>query len=255
MEIRGNAILSTIFIKSADPGATVEVKYFQTTSGTIDVNERLDVTSHPVKDAANTLESSQIIVTRIHNKPVIEYIVTGGNVEFGVYVTVTDELASDIDSALHLDDSDVDVLAHKGIPLVCYDEAAGKWRLLRCVDGSLQIGVEEPGDLLFRQGSTATNFAGNPNSLDSFSVPVDKKYRFKRLSISCFADGIFTLTAGGVIIAKGRTGPSVLNPHFKFDPYREIAAGAAVSLTYSLLGTSPSDCTVDWFMQIREVDT
>jgi hypothetical protein len=253
MEIRGNAILSTIFIKSADPGATVEVKYFQTTSGTIDVNERLDIVAHPIKSAANVLQSSQIVVTRIHNKPVVEFIVAGGNVEFGVYITVTDELASDIDTALVLDGQDAELLEDKGIPTACYDEVNDKWVLLRCnPDGSLPFG--QVGDPVFRQGSVAANFAGNPNSLDSFNVPAGKKYRFNNLIISCFADGIFTLTAGGVTIAKGRTGPSSLNPRFPFIPEREIATGSAISLTYQLLQSTPQDCTIDWFMQIREVD-
>jgi hypothetical protein len=143
LSVDGNSLLSSVFVLTADAGTTVEVKYFQTSSGTFEENsERADLTGHRVLGLANAGETDQILATRIHNKPACEINIVGpGTITFGVYVSVRSETASDLDSALHLDDEVSDLLVDKGIPTMCYDEVANKWFMLRCVDGALSVGV------------------------------------------------------------------------------------------------------------------
>lgn len=249
LEIRGNAILSSIFVKSIDPGATIKVNYFQTTSGTIDDPERFDLNSHPLISATGT---NQIAVTRIHNKPVIEVVITGGNVEFGVYLTVNDELATDIDSALVSDGQDAELATDKGIPIACYDSANDEWMIIRC---PLPVTLSEDGTPVHRAGSiTNSNMSNNPNPLDSFNIPAGKTYRFKKIIVSTRVSGVFTLKAASAIIARGRTGPASMNSVFQFDPYKEVAAGTAMSLTFDQVYQTPSDCNVDWFIMATAVD-
>lgn len=250
MEVRGNAILSSIFIKSAGAGS-VKVNYFQSTTGTFpEDGERHELDGHPIKSAADDGKTSQIIVTRVHNKPTVEFIVTGAPVEFGVYVTVTDELASDIDSALVLDGESADLLVNKGIPIACYNESSGLWEVIRC---PFPVSFDE-GASVHRNGSiTTSNLSNNPNALDSFSVPVGQTYRFRTAIVSTRVSGTWTLTAGGATIAKGRTGPASMNSRFPFNPYREVSAGTAVSLTFNQMHQTPSDCDVDWFLMINQV--
>jgi len=96
MMIRGNSILSSVFVKSVSPGATLKVNYFDTTSGTEQLSERFDLNSHALITDADVGETFRIVVSRIHNKPIIEAVVTGGTVEFGVYVTVVSDFPSEV---------------------------------------------------------------------------------------------------------------------------------------------------------------
>ena len=96
MMIRGNSILSSVFVKSISPGATLKVNYFDTTSGTEQLSERFDLNSHALITDADAGETFRIVVSRIHNKPIIEAVVTGGTVEFGVYVTVVSDFPSEL---------------------------------------------------------------------------------------------------------------------------------------------------------------
>lgn len=255
LEIRGNAILSSVFIKSLDGGASLKVNFFQTTSGTIDDPERFDLTSH---QSLTTTGTDQIAVTRIHNKPVVEVIVAGGDVEFGVYLTVMDQLATDIDSALVTDDTDADLINEKGIPIACHNDTTGKWEILRCpfpvtIEADNSGGSE--GTPFHRQGQiTTSNLSNNPNSLDSFSVPAAKVRNLSQVIVSTYVDGIFTLKADGAILAKGRTGPASNNVRFSFNPKMPISAGVTVTLEFDQIYQTPSDCNVDWHIHMSEVD-
>jgi hypothetical protein len=88
MMIRGNSILSSVYVKSIDVGATLSINYYDTTTGDDGTGERFDLKSHAIITDADAGKTFRIVVPRIHNKPKIEAIIAGGNVEFGVYITV-----------------------------------------------------------------------------------------------------------------------------------------------------------------------
>ena len=253
MEIRGNAMLSSVYVKAMDAGATLKVNYFQTSTGDIPLGERHDLNSHPLLDDTFVGETDQIVVTRIHNKPHLEFIITGGNVEFGVYVTVNDELASDIDSALVLDGQTGDLTGDKGIPTACYDEDNNQWRLLRCnADGTLPVSLDA-GTPFFADG-TKTDVAAASTQLASFTVPANTTRKMSKVIVSSFGTGIWTLTSDGSTIAKGRTGPGKYNSIFEFNPKREIATGLEVVLNYQQISLF-SSLTVDHFIMASDFDT
>lgn len=135
--IEGNSILSTIFIESCDPGATLLVSYWDSTTGT-EVGEEYHLVDHKLMSAAG---NDRLTVTRIHNKPNLRATVTGGNIRFGVYITVVSSFASDLDSALQFDGDLVNILRDKGIPIVTWDKDSGLWHFLTSTNGRLQVDV------------------------------------------------------------------------------------------------------------------
>ena len=135
--IQGNSILSTLFIKAIDPGASILVEYLEDTTGAL-FNEELILADHGTLTAIPT-QPSKILVTRIHNKPICRVTITGGNVEFGVYATVVGTTANDIDNALHKEGDSVEFGTDKGIPIVGVDDS-NEWVFARFdATGALRI--------------------------------------------------------------------------------------------------------------------
>ena len=125
----GNSLLSSLLVLSLDPGASVTVNYWQTTSG-LETEERTDLTGHGTISVTDTA-ANQTLVTRIHNKVYAEIIVAGGNARFGIYGSVVSSFATDLEAALKLDQQPVDIQRDKGIPISVYDTVNGKWVFLR----------------------------------------------------------------------------------------------------------------------------
>lgn len=144
LRTRGNSILSTVFVKSMDPGASLVVSYWDTSTGA-SVGERYDLDAHG--EIVSTLldpergYSSKKTITRIHDKPVMDAVVTGGNVLFGVYGSLVSSFATDMDEALQNEAQPVDLIRHQGMPIVVMDEQTGQWRFLRSTGTRLQVDV------------------------------------------------------------------------------------------------------------------
>ncbi len=202
----GNSILSSLFVKDADPGTTVEVKYFQTSSGTLEEDgERQDLVAHPVKGLADAGETNTILVTRLHNKPACEIIITGpGTITFGVYVSIRSETASDLDSALKLDDETADLIADKGIPMVCLNEdgPTDVWKMVRCSDAGILVDVVSgtidisgvTNEVDEREFGTASVVFGASSNLISFTPGAD--LRVHRIMVGGDGAGEFTVKIG-----------------------------------------------------------
>lgn len=93
LSIRGNSFLSGVYVKSMSVGATLKINYYDYT--TDDGTERNPLNSHTLITSTST-EADKVLVTRFHDKPVCEYVVTGGTVEFSVYITVIADPLVDI---------------------------------------------------------------------------------------------------------------------------------------------------------------
>ena len=172
MSILGESLLSSVFIKSCDAGMTLDVKYFDTTTGTLpEDSERFDLNSHAQFTAADVGLTNRILVARIHNKPVCEITVAGaGSIEFGVYVSVRSETAVDLNLAK--DGQDVDFDDDSGQPVMCVDEN-DQYRFLRCdengliISGSVSLtSIKEvvSGSSLVAYNTTATLLSLNPTA-------------------------------------------------------------------------------------------
>ncbi len=244
LEIRGNAILSSVYINSIDVGASVEVKYFQTTTGTPAGGERYDLNSHA---PLTTTGTDQIAVTRVHNKPVIEVTVAGGNVEFGVYLTVNDELATDIDAALVSDGQTANLANDKGIPIACYNETTGLWEIIRCpipvsIDGDANVGDR------FSYQFNNVSTPGTEQALINEATHATLITSIRRLRVSCRNHGAWELLAGGVILASGLTGPATPNDDYVFDIPEQVAVSTNLRLNY-LAHSGQGACKLDAFVQ------
>jgi len=125
MAIRGNSLLSSIFIKSMDPGSSVKVNFYDTTSGNEQDSERFDLNGHDLISAPQSALTDRILVTKIHNKPQVEVIVSGGIVEFGLYVTVVSTTTSLLDDALVREGDTIDLGTDRGVPFACKNTTTG----------------------------------------------------------------------------------------------------------------------------------
>lgn len=237
MTTQGNSLLSTVFVDSLDVGASVVVRYYDYGVGApTQFDERVDIAEHDPVVAAG--DSSRILVTKIHDKPVAEIEVIGGSVTFGVYVTVVSSTASDLDSALKRDGQDVNLVTDKGIPTMCYDEATGKFYFLRCEGGVLPVSFSEAGDNVhLKQAVTST--PGIVQELIVDTVPVGKTRKLTNAKVIFRSHGYFEITAGGVIIGSGITSPMTPTDIFEWSPRFEAAAGTEIKLRFCAHSSAP----------------
>jgi hypothetical protein len=145
MSTDGNSILSTLFVNSCPLGASVKVNYydFGPGDGTLP-GERYDLESHQL--VSTSAFSDRIVVNKMHNKPRAEIIVAGGNVSFGVYITVVSNFAVDLKGNF-LDGQPVNLGLDGGVLLSTYNQATGEADLLRSENGVLAVNPGVPSTL------------------------------------------------------------------------------------------------------------
>ena len=247
MLVEGNSLLSSVFVESADPGATVEVKYYDTTTGSL-VGERFDLEdAHPVITDATLPVTDRRLVSKIHNKPIMEAIVTGGSVTFGVYVTVVQSFATDLDAALQLDNQVADLDTDKGMPMMVYDEVAGKFFMLRGENGVIPVSFSEAGDAVHERFQGVST-PGIQQTLITTVVPPAKLRKIQKLIVTGRHPGTYKLSDGSAIIASGRIGPGNLVDQFVFEPRLEYAAGTTLTMTFTALSGTPASDIEAYFM-------
>ncbi len=137
MFTEGNSLLSSVYVKTVSVGGSVKVNYYDFGPGNYDLpGERYDLSSHNLLTTADTTD--RILVTKLHNKPHIELIVTG-TVEFGIYITVVASFASDLDTNMKLHAQLADLAKDKGLPAVGYNSVDGKFYFLPIENGAVKI--------------------------------------------------------------------------------------------------------------------
>lgn len=239
MLVEGNSLLSSVFVESGDVGATVEVKYFDFTTGLISI-ERFDLSDpHPVIPTSAAPTTDRRLVSKIHNKPVMEAIVTGGEVKFGVYATVVSSFATDLDAALQFDNSTADVSTDKGMPFICYDEDQNKFFFVRCEDGVIPVSASEAGDAV-HDTFTGISTPGIEQTLITSTVPVGKKRKMTRIYMTGRQPGTYKVEDGSGIIATGRIGAARLVDVFRWEPRLELAAGTTITMKFTSLAGAPA---------------
>ena len=233
MLITGNSLLSSVFVKSVTGSATVDVNYYETTSG-LRPDERRDIgDAHPIISVADATPDQRLL-TPFHNRVFCEVIVGGaGTIEFGVTVTVVSSFASLLDRALKNHLESVDLVLDQGMPMVLQDPDDGLWYLAKGEKGCLSIAGDvttlPPGSGTFTDVQTLTT-PGVEQSLFSFVVPGGTTRNLTSLKVSCRLHTTFNLYSGGAIIATGRTGAGKPNASFDWSPVRGVAAGTTVEL-------------------------
>ena len=231
MMVRCNSLLSSVFIQTADGGATIKVNYFDTTTGSEDTPERYDLNGHDILGPANAGETNRLLVTKIHNKPVLEVIVAGGSATFGVYVTAVTSSASDIDSALIRDGDPFIPSTSKAIPMACYNEDTGTMQFIRCPMPVTIISDTTEGAHYHIRGSLPA-IPGSPITLITDTVPGGTLRRLHKLWVTAYNDGYFSLKVNGLEIATGLISNVQHNISFNFEPHYPISAGGVIELKY-----------------------
>lgn len=254
-ETVGNSILSSVFIESIDPGATLKINYYDTTTGA-QVGERFDLNGHDlITDAVAPLTTLRILVTRIHHRVVAEAIVTGGNIKFSLYATVVSSTASDLDQALIRDGDTWLPTITKALPIACLNEMTGEMEFIRCPLKVEIVGDVTPGNggtLYYKRGNIACA-PGTTQTVFTDPVPAMTTRYLKKLFVTAFNDGTFSLEAGGVEIAAGLISNVCHNVTFNFDPPRPIGAGVSLELKY-LSDSEPNyPCPITAFLSGNDV--
>jgi hypothetical protein len=241
MATAGNSLLSTVFVESLDGGASVTVEYFEFTQGEL-VGEVITLNAHPAINTATSFNKR--LITNLHDKPYCKVTVSGGNVRFGVYVTVVLSQASDIDNALQLEGETVNLLNDKGIPIMVYDETNGIWKFARGEDGiqdvrvvgNVQIG--EPGDPQFSDYQGVTT-PGIEQTLISYTVPAGKTFNLLNAMVICRFESKIRILGDGSQIGSGRSGAAVPNVNFPFRVARSYSSGKIVEVKATARSGSP----------------
>jgi hypothetical protein len=195
--IEGNSILSTIFVESLDPGASLEVTYHDHTTGEL-VGEQYDLADHRI--ITSPIDSDRLTVTRIHNHPVVRCNVIGGNVKFSVYITVIASFASDLDAALKFNDQIVALLKDKGMPIMGVDYVTGKYNFLKQLDGILQVGISNDNGIL-NTSIVSGNIAIGTTAIPLFVAPA--KMAGRKILIIQPKNGTIFIGALGVTTSTG----------------------------------------------------
>lgn len=221
LQLEGNSILSLVFVYAIDAGTTLSVDYYDSGSGT-SLGEFNLVASHPI---LSTPGSNRILVTRLTNKTTVRWTVTGpGTAYFGVYAYVVSSFASDLDQALKVQGTIVDLVNDKGLVAMGYDSVQGKFFFLPIENGALKTtGAELPGDprTLISDDDLVTTPTISQDLIDS-AVPAGETWRLRQVTVNCRAYGKFDILLDTVRIGSGRTGPATPNVVVTFNPY-EIA--------------------------------
>lgn len=239
LQPEGNSLLSSLFLKSADPGATVKVNFWDFGPGDGDQpGERVDLQSHQLFTDADFPATDRIIVTAMHNKPRVEVIVTGGSVEVGVYVTVVATFASDLDANLKKQAELADLVKDKGLVTMGYDATLGRFYFIPLENGAVKVGGTvttevEGSPFHLRTDDLQQTTPASTVSLFTAPVPLGKQWRIVRLDGQCRAYGYFELFVDSVRIAKSLTGPASENSPYPLDPYEPATAGQVVELRYT----------------------
>lgn len=248
--IEGNSILSTIFVESIDPGATILASYWDSTIGT-EVGEEFPLVEHrPMTEAGN----DRLTVTRIHNKPNLRVVVSGGSARFGVYITVVSSFASDLDSALQYENEDVQILRDKGMPIAAYEITTDAWSFLRTKNGRLQIDV--PGVLQVTQqtinfrryNQTLSLVPNTPTTHIDFTVPTGSRLFWSAGSGS--ADGWvkWTVEIDGVRWLTKRNAFDDPNVNLGLGSPTILEAGQRILVTVENVGEFLNNCEAETWL-------
>ena len=198
--IIADGMVSSLFVDSIDPGATLEVKYWETTTGHA-FGERYDLDAHPtVDDSFSFPYTHKICIPKLHSAVRMEVILTGGNATFGVLQSAND--ISVLDKIL-AETGEVPVTLEPGTP--------------------------------FHETGTVLAVENSQEKLFDITVAAGKTYKLTQLVGSACEEGKFeairqsdSKVLGEVIVTpSNRTFP------FKFEPSQPISAGTVIEVFFT----------------------
>jgi len=239
IDCRVNSLLSTLYIKAKDAGATVSASYYDfTTDG--DGLEKNFLRSHlPIVGAPG---SDKLIVVRHHDKPYLEVTIAGGDAEVSVYGTGIGAFASEMSQALYLDGQAANLVIDKAAGQAFYNPVTGNWEFARIYNGGLITTPFWETNLVtdWNQDFFGVTTPGVEQTLWNVTVPVGKIANLSKLVVTCRSHGSYKLILDDTtVIAGGRTSPADPNAAFPpWKPFRKIAAGVNIKLLFTAQDSS-----------------
>jgi hypothetical protein len=245
LTLSGNSLLSTVYVTAMDPGATLQVNYWEYTTGEL-TGERRDIAEHPLISAGDfsTITPHIKIVAPFHREPQLEAIVTGGNVEFSVYLTCLTSFASAQDNSLILDGDTFDPLNDLAQPIACLDEDTNTLNFLRCKNGVIPSDPIYLGTA-FRESGTVTPTPGTDETLTSFTVTSTSRL-ISTVRVTGRQPGRWRLLSDSSLVCSGRIGAGNHNDTFDIVPRETIANGSLVELKFESRNTPNPGSDVDY---------
>lgn len=234
--IEGNSILSSVFVHAMDAGASLTVRYFETTTGDVS-NERSNLAEHQVITPSMLNSTygvtSKITVTTIHNKPNLEIIVQGGNVDFGIYATVVSSFAVNLEGSLVYDNQLATLAKDKAIAIAGIDPS-GKFQILNTANGNLVVDAHvvstNSGTPLFFGGAATSVASGVESTILSYTVPNGNSLSIENITVSSDNVSSFKVLVDNNVVAIQRTYFTQLNARFEFSACLKMLAAQTVQL-------------------------
>lgn len=236
---QGNAVLSTLFVKLIDLGGSIKANYYDYGPGDGSTpGERVDLTSHQLISAGDPL-SDRVIVTRMHNRLVLEVIVTGAPVIAGVLITVQADFPQDFG---FLDGQESNLANDRGNALVLYDPTQNKWFVLRGNGGNL-LTTQYPG-ISIPLSFEGTTTPGVEVEVISHTVGAGKIRHLHQCKVSCSTQGKYSIFHGSTLIGSGRTGPGKGEGSHEWRPMYDVPAGDTFRVNYYSVHPPTTDLEV-----------
>jgi hypothetical protein len=250
----GNSLLSTLWVKSVDVGASVTVRWYDIGPGSgIYPGEKIYVAAHATISTSDT--SDRRIVPGIHNKAWCEINCIGGGAELGVYVT---SVSSFPQEAPFKQGQAANFASDAGNANVIYDAVQDKWFFVSGENGIQNVNItggtisaEIAGEPFLFKARTNTN-PNNFQTLITQTVPANKLWKIRQAKVICRASSEYQIYADGVIIGEGKTGPSIINSKFDWIPYNKLTENKIVELKFRQNHQGIQDVAA--YLQVTEED-
>jgi hypothetical protein len=225
LQIQGNSLLSSLLVTAVDRDASIKVNYFQTTTG-VETEERSPLVSHQIKTIGAN-EAETIIVARVHLKPVVEVIVEGGNVTFGLMITMVSAFASDIESSLFKDSYQL-IGTERGIPLMTVDDSTGQMKFMRSKEGQLIMRESSEGSALhFTHSDRLLPFQRKVCLAHQL---FNKAMKFSRFTVVSNSDYRVSVQINGSLALSVRTSKYQPTTELNIEPFKVAATGALITI-------------------------
>lgn len=216
-DIVGESLLSCLYVKSIDAGATLTVTYCE------DTGQEVSFQQHgPLDDTAVVPLLDSIIVSGFHKKPKVKAVVTGGSAEFSLFATVM--------GSAFIQQIGIPILANQILALVGGKDEEGKTSPICLKDGAIVV-TASPGDP-FHAAASVTTIPGTEKTILSLVVPAAIRRDLSLGQVSCRAQGTARVRADGAIVGTKRITAQNANVDIKFPEKVPIAAGVTLTLTF-----------------------
>lgn len=230
----GNSILSTVWVKTLDVGASVLVKWYENGVGNGDTpGQRTDLIAHSLITTDDT--SDRKIITKIHNKPICEVTIIGGSATLGLYLSVVADTAQD---GLYFDEQVYNAGSDAGAGLAIFDPVENKWYLMRGNKGAVQaeiiggiVAVEQTG-IPFTFHGIETTILNSWVTILTETVPASKLWKLREAKINSRMYGEFEIYRNLELIGNGYSGAGESMPKFKWPPYFLTNEGDTITIKF-----------------------